>query len=160
MILKQSTIDILNYRINQEELSSRIYEQMSLWLNNAGFLNFSKLYKIYSEEELKHSTWSKNFLLDYGITPTLKPLPAPMMEYSSLKEILDATLEHEIDITNQCEELAATALKEGNHVLYTLATKYCSEQHEEIGKAITNLDIFKLSSDQLVIDSYVGENLL
>ena len=33
-------------------------------------------------------------------------------------------------------------------------------QQEEIGKAITNLDILKLSSDMLVIDHYIGDKLI
>lgn len=159
-MLKPNIINLLNYRIQQEELSSRIYEQMSLWLNNYGFLNLSKLYKKYSEEELKHADWSKSYLLDYGIVPELKTLAAPDLDYSSLKEILDLTLSHEEEITRQCEELASTAMKNGEHVLYALASKYCAEQQEEIGKAITNLDIFKLSTDMLIIDTYIGEKIL
>ena len=159
-LLNRSVVDALNYRIQQEEFSSRLYEQLSLWLNNEGFLNCSELYKKYSEEELKHAQWSKSYLLDYGITPCLAKLESPEMEISSLKDVFEATLEHELDITRQCEDLATLALKESNHVLYQLASKYCKEQQEEIGKSITNLDILKLSSDMLIIDHYIGDKLL
>lgn len=159
-LLDKRVIEVLNYRIQQEELSSRIYEQMSLWLNDKGYVNFSKLYKIYADEELKHAGWSKSYLLDYGITPTLMPLPSPKMEYTDLLGVLEATLQHELDITKQCEDMASVALKGNMHVLYALSSKYCAEQQEEIGKAITNLDIYKLSKDMLVIDNYIGENIL
>ena len=82
------------------------------------------------------------------------------MEINSLQDVFDVTLEHELEVTRQCEELASIALKENNFVLYTLALKYCAEQQEEIGKAITNLDILKLSTDMLVIDHYIGDKLL
>ena len=82
------------------------------------------------------------------------------MEISGLKDVFEVTLEHELEVTKQCEDLATLALKEGNHVLYALASKYCAEQQEEIGKAITNLDILKLSTDMLIIDHYVGDKLL
>lgn len=159
-LLNRSVVDALNYRIQQEEFSSRLYEQLSLWLNNEGFLNCSELYKKYSDEELKHTQWSKSYLLDYGITPCLAKLESPEMEISSLKDVFEATLEHELSITKQCEDLATLALKESNHVLYQLASKYCAEQQEEVGKAITNLDILKLSSDMLIIDHYIGDKLL
>lgn len=159
-LLDKKIVDILNYRIQQEEFSSRLYEQISLWLNNEGFLNCSELYKKYANEELVHAQWSKSYLLDYGLTPTLQTLQSPEMEISGLKDVFEMTLEHELEVTKQCEELASTALKEGNHVLYHLASKYCGEQQEEIGKAITLLDIFKLSTDMLIIDHYVGDKLL
>jgi ferritin len=159
-LLSKKIVDTLNYRIQQEDYSSRLYEQLALWLNDNGYLNTSLLYKRYASEESNHANWAKSFLLDYGVTPCLMKLESPEMEISGLKDVFEVTLEHELDITRQCEELAIMALKEGNHVLYVLASKYCAEQQEEIGKAITNLDIFKLSTDMLIIDHYVGDKLL
>lgn len=159
-MLDKKCIELLNYRIQQEEFSSRLYEQMSLWLDNKGYLNLSKLYDRYAQEELTHASWAKKYLLDYGINPSLKALPSPYVEYGSVKEIFDATLEHELQVTKQCEDLANHAVEEKYHVLYSLALKYCAEQQEEIGKAITLLDICKLTSDQLLLDTYVGEKLL
>lgn len=159
-LLNRSVVDALNYRIQQEEFSSRLYEQMSLWLNNEGFLNCSELYKKYSDEELKHAQWSKSYLLDYGVTPCLMKLESPEMEISSLKDVFEATLEHELEVTKQCEDLATLALKENNHVLYQLASKYCAEQQEEIGKSLELESLLKLSSDMLIIDHYVGDKLL
>ena len=159
-LLSKKIVDILNYRIQQEDFSSRIYEQLALWLNDKGYLNTYSLYKRYANEESNHADWAKSFLLDYGITPCLLKLESPEMEINSLQDVFDVTLEHELEVTRQCEELASIALKENNFVLYTLALKYCAEQQEEIGKAITNLDILKLSSDMLVIDHYIGDKLI
>lgn len=153
-MLDQKLVTLLEYRIQQEELSSRIYEQMALWLNDNGYLNLAKVYDNYSREELTHAKWAKDFLLNYGITPKLKNLTAPELELTSLNDVFQQTLDHELEVTKQCEEMAAIALKMGNHGLYALASKYCAEQVEEIGKAITNLDILKLSADMLVVDNY------
>ena len=86
-LLNDKVVKALNYRIQQEEHSSRIYEQLSLWLNNNGFLNCSELYKKYASEEMVHAGWSKSYLLDYGITPCLEALPSPEMEINSLKDV-------------------------------------------------------------------------
>lgn len=159
-ILKQSVIDTLNYRIQKEEESARLYEQISLWFNDNGYRNLAKLYEKYACEEKSHAGWAKSYLLDFGETPRLFQLEKPALEYSSCKEIFEVTLDHELEILRQCEELAIMAQKESNHNLYSLALKYCNEQSEEIGKAIDLLDIEALTSDKLVLDSYVGENLL
>jgi len=88
------------------------------------------------------------------------PLSSPVIELNTLQDVFEATLEYELLITKECEELASEALKLNNHILYSLALKYCKEQQEEIGKAITNLDILALSNDMLIIDNYIGETLL
>ena len=153
-MLDTKLITLLEYRIQQEELSSRIYEQMSLWLEDKGYLNLAKVYSTYSKEELTHARWAKDFLLNYGLTPNLKVLTAPDLDLNNLNDVFQQTLDHELEVTKQCEEMASIALKLNNHGMYALASKYCAEQVEEIGKSITNLDILKLSSDMLVIDNY------
>jgi ferritin len=160
MLLDQKIIDTLNYRINQEELSSRIYEQMYLWLDAKGFVNFAKLYQKYASEEKSHSDWAKDYLLDFNIAPTLQTLKAPDNEFSGLKQILDITLSHEQEILRQCEELCTLALEEGSHILYTLAFKYVGEQREEIKKSLQLLDSFALTTDLLILDNYVREHFL
>ena len=42
-------LKLLNYRINQEEYSSRIYYAMSVWLDNAGYTSAAQLWKAYSD---------------------------------------------------------------------------------------------------------------
>ena len=48
-------IDILNYRIEQEEQSSRLYQSMSLWLNDNGFMGAAKAWLKDSEGEMEHA---------------------------------------------------------------------------------------------------------
>jgi ferritin len=158
-MLTSKIIEDLNYRIQQEEFSSRLYKQMSLWLNDEGFINLSKIYEKYSQEEMSHAGWAEDFLLSHGIKPSLKIIEAPndVYEINSLKDILDLTLSHEKDITNQCNDLASLALKENSHTLYSLAAKYCHEQVEELEKAITFLDIYSKTKDELFYDHYIGE---
>lgn len=159
-LLPQECIDIMNYRIQQEEFSARLYEQMKLWLDNKGYKNLAQLYDTYVSDEMTHAGWAKSYLLDYGITPELKPLASPYVDYKDCKEIFEETLKHEQVVTAQVTELAAKSLKSGNFVLHALALKYCAEQQEEIGKSINLLDIHALTGDGLVLDSYVKENIL
>jgi ferritin len=154
------TIEILEYRIQQEEYSSRLYEQIALILDNKGYLNTAKLFEKYSTEELNHAGWAKSFLLDYGVAPTLKPLPSTEVEITCCKDAFQAAMDHELLVTKQCEELADFAMSSKAHVLYTLALKYCAEQQEEIGKIQTLLDVCNLSDNCLLTDQYIGLNLL
>jgi len=158
-LLDEKIIELLNYRIQQEEFSSRLYHQMSLWFDNQGFKHLAALYKKYEGEEKLHAEWSMDFLLNFGITPQLQSLNSPVMEFESYMDVLEATLDHELMITKQCEELAQKALEMKHTGLFALASKYCAEQVEEVGKAIDILDHAKLTSDKLVLDHYVERYL-
>ena len=135
-----SVIKILNYRIEQEESSSRLYEAMSLWLNDNGFMGASKKWKQDSLDELDHAQWAKNYLLDMGVQPTLPALPKPEQSFTSFPEIIKKSYEHEIMVTQQCNELAKEGMRTADHLLYQLANKFLQEQQEEIGKLQTLKD--------------------
>jgi ferritin len=147
MKLNKKIIEALNYRIQQEEASSRIYEQFALWLDNAGFKNFAALYYKYAHEELGHAKFAKDHLLAYGEEPTLTKLPAPDLDFNSLKEILNLTLEHEQEITRQCNELTKLAASLDDFPTMTLGLKYCAEQVEELDKAQTFVDQIETFGD-------------
>lgn len=159
-LINAETVEILNFRIQQEQYSSRIYEQMSLALENMGFSNLAKLYDKYSKEELEHAGWAKTYLLSHNVTPTLELLESPTISCSCIKEILDETLTHEILVTNQCEELGKYALSGFQMNLLTLAQRYNKEQVEELNKATTLISAYNASNSDLFFDHYVGENYL
>lgn len=133
-------IDILNFRIQQEEQSSRLYQSMSLWLNDNGFMGAAKAWLSDSEDEMKHAQWAKEFLLDMGVQPKLPALQEPPQTFEGLCDIVEKSYQHEIIVTQQCNDLAKHAMTSGNHLLYQLAIKYLQEQQEELGKLQTLLD--------------------
>ncbi len=159
-LLSNEAIDDLTFRINSEEFSSRLYHDISLWLEDKGYINLAKLYKNYSDEELEHAEWSKDFLLAYNLKPLLKAIQSPDAEYNNCYDILEATLTHEIQITNECQALSKNALKRGEMPLFTLGQKYCDEQINELKKSYDLINIYKLTSCDLLFDQYIGENYL
>ncbi len=64
-LISTECIDYLNYRVQQEEYSSRIYLSMSMWLNNKGYVGAAALWRKYSDEEMAHAEWSRTYLLSY-----------------------------------------------------------------------------------------------
>jgi ferritin len=139
-LISEDCVKYLNYRIEQEELSSRLYLAMSLWLNDSGYTNAAALWKKYSAEELSHADWAREYLLALGILPETPTLSAPQQTFNDLADIIYKSHEHEALITNQCKELASSAFKKGDHMLYQLALKYLHEQVEEMDKMQTWVD--------------------
>lgn len=131
---------LLNYRIEQEEYSSRIYLAMSMWLNDKGYTGAAGLWKKYSNEELAHAEKAKDMLLAFGIQPDTPALAKPPQTFTGLPEIIRKSYDHEMDITNQCQELAKAGMLEGNMMVMELGLWYSKEQVEELDKMQTFLD--------------------
>lgn len=139
-LLSNECLALLNYRIEQEEYSSRLYLAMSMWLNDHAFKHSAALWKKYSGEEQTHADWAKDYLLAMGVQPSTPALAAPGDDYSGLPDIIRKSFQHEVEVTNQCKELADHALGSGDHMLYTLTHKYLSEQVEEMDKMQNLID--------------------
>jgi ferritin len=133
-LISDKTIDLLQYRVEQEDLSARIYLGMSMWLNNKGYKEMAEVWRKYSEEERTHADWARDYLLALGVQPMTGQLDQVSNEFSGIPDIIKQSYDHEIDVTNQCKELATHALKEGDHMLHQLALKYLKEQVEEHDK--------------------------
>jgi ferritin len=156
-----SVVKILNYRIEQEESSSRLYHSMSMYLNNAGYLGAAEALQKDADDEMKHAQWAKEYLLDMGIQPTIPALGKPEQSFSGLSDIIKKSYDHEIMVTQQCNELAKEGMKTADYLLYQLANKFLQEQQEELGKAQNRIDRIKIIGDNpvglLIIDKELGE---
>lgn len=133
-MITEECVKYLNYRIEQEEYSSRIYLAMSMWLDDNGYKGAAKEWRKYSTEENAHADFAREYLLNLGVQPNTPALQSPTQTFTGLPQIIEMSYEHEIEITRQCKELASHAMKMADHLLYELAMKYLHEQQEEMGK--------------------------
>lgn len=150
--LSEIIIDLLNYRIEQEEFSSRLYLSMSLWLTNEGYLGAGKLFKKFSVEEMVHAEKAKEMLLANGLQPITPALEKPEQNFKSLPKVIEIAFEHEKEITRQCYDLTKAAFKEDNYMVAELGLWYAKEQAEELDKfqnLIDRLEAFGTDPDLL-----------
>lgn len=160
-IVSNKLIELLNYRIEQETISSFLYKSMSLWLDVNGFKGASKKWKEYEQEELKHADWAYNYLLDLNIVPKTPNVPSQPMTYKGLAQIVALSFEHELKITEQCKEFSKESFQEGDFMTFTIAQKFIQEQIEELSKTqlwLDRLEAFGVDKTALrLLDNEMGQ---
>jgi len=132
MMLDKDLLELFNYRINQEEASSRLYLKMSTHLNDVGYFNAAKLWRKFAEEELEHADIARNYLLALDIEPETRDIIVPLKTFSGLDGVINTTLEHEYEVTQQCEDLAKACLKQLCFKSFSIAQKYVDIQIHEL----------------------------
>jgi ferritin len=143
-LITESCVEYLNYRIQQEEYSSRIYMSMTMWLDEKGFKGAAGLWRKYSDEELTHADIARKYLLSFGVQPLTPRLDQPQQDFpGSLPEIIQLSYEHEIEVSSQIKKMADHALGMKDHMLYELCLGYLKEQVEEHDKMQTWVDKLK-----------------
>jgi len=161
-LIPKEIVDLLNYRVNKEEHSSRIYFAMHEWLDSNGYFGASKMMQGWSEEEQGHAGWARKFLEDFDFLPKVEAIGSVQTEYSSLMDVMKAAYKHEIEITTQCNTLATEIVKQNCFCALPLALRYMSEQRDELGKTSSWLDRLSLVKDDprelMMIDREMGDN--
>lgn len=152
--------DLINYRIVEEEKSSRLYLAMSKWLGFNGYTGAAKLWAEYSAEETEHAGWSYFYLEALDLLPKVQAIEKPVTEFKSLPDICKLSYEHEMVISNQCNDLAKAAQATGDYMTIELAQKYLVEQRDEIAKTthwLDRLEAFGTSPEALrLLDNEMG----
>ena len=156
--INKDTIDLLNYRIQQEQYSSKIYEQMYLFLQNESYINSAKVWKKFAEEELEHAELAKEYLMSFNIMPELMVIEEPINDFKDLADIIQKTYDHEVIVTQQCLDLTNKAMELKDWTLFALGQKYNEIQRIEMDEVNTLMDIAKMTTDKLILDKYIGEN--
>jgi len=139
-LISKSCLELLQKRNHNEEKSARLYEDMYMFLNNIGFVNAGKLWHKYAHEELLHADWARDYMMSLGIQPELREMPKLKGDYEGFVDIIEKSYQHELEITKECKDLAACAMREGDAMLFALASKYLNEQIEEVDKMQTWVD--------------------
>jgi len=146
-IISDKIIKALQYRIEQEELSSRLYKAMSIYLNLNGYIGAGKLFTEYASEENEHSKWVYDYLISLNIKPIVSVVEKPDDSFKGLPNIIVLAYKHELEITEQCKELSALCAKENDYMTMNLAQRVLEEQRAEIETTQTLVDMLKAFGD-------------
>ena len=136
MFINDTITTLLNYRISEEEKSSRLYKAMAIKLELAGLAGAAKLWYKYSDEEATHAKWAYDYLLSLNVQPEIPELPTPEYDYQGLEKVIIDSLAHEEKITEQCNGLTKASFDNNDFMTYELGLKYITEQREELEKLL------------------------
>jgi ferritin len=124
-----------NEQINAELYSSYIYLSMSAYCESANYKGFAEWFRLQAEEEKEHAYKLMNHMYDRGGKVKLKAIEEPPVDFKSLKEIFEMTLEHERKVTGLIHKLYKLALDEDDYPAQNLLKWFIDEQVEEEASA-------------------------
>ena len=130
----------MNFHIQMEEDSSRLYRAMGEWFEYNGWYSAAKLWKKYADEEMTHCSKFYQYLQDRDVLPITPMVKEQSNEYESMEKIVEASYKHEIDVSTELSKTATMALKEGCLTGFTFMQWFINEQIEEEAKMMAFLD--------------------
>ncbi len=139
--------EALNKQVAREAYASFLYLAMASWCEKEGLSGCATFFYRQSDEERMHMLKIFHYLNEmdrFAITPAV---PQPPLEFGSVREVFEKTLEHEMEVTRAIYELVELARQERDHATEHFLQWYVEEQREEEGLMRTILDRIKIIGD-------------
>ncbi len=130
-MLKVKVEKALNKQIELEASSSHFYLAMASWAETHGLTGTSLFLYKHSDEERFHMLKLVKFINERGGKALVPAISQPPTEFSSLKDIFDLLLEHELNVTDSINNVVDICLKEKDYTTHNFMQWYVSEQLEE-----------------------------
>jgi len=136
--------DALNEQINRELYSEYIYLSMEAYMRSIDLDGIANFFIVQTQEEHLHAMKIYNFIIDRGGKVELKAIGTPPVEFKSVIDVFEQTLEHENYITKSINELMDVAVRENDHAVISFLKWYVDEQVEEEANVTKILSKLKL----------------
>lgn len=146
-MLSKKIVDRINLQINREMYSAFLYMAMSAKFSDDGYRGMATWMMTQYHEEMFHAMKLYMYLQSQGALPVLDKLDAPVIKAKTVKEVFEATLEHEKFVTASIRELLELAIAEKDYATENLVRWYVDEQVEEEQNVIDILQDIDMMGD-------------
>ncbi len=130
-MLDKKVAELINEQVTTEFYSAYLYLDFSNYYNDQGLDGFANWYDIQAQEERDHAMLLRQYLINNGVRVTFGTVDAPNQTYNSLKDPLDAGLEHERYITGCVNKIYKAANEVDDFRTMQCLDWFVKEQGEE-----------------------------
>lgn len=143
-MLKERMLKALNDQINAEHYSALLYLSMSAWFEEKGLPGFANWMFVQYQEELTHANKFFKYVCERSGRVELRAIEQMPVEFDSVIDIAEKTLEHEQKVTAMIDNLVDIAIEERDHATQSFLQWFVDEQVEEEANVTEILDNLKL----------------
>jgi len=144
-MLSDKINEILNEQIKKEGYSSNLYLAMASWAEVNGFEGTSNWLYAQADEERAHMMKILKYVNERGGRAVIPSMDNPPKDFTNVKEMFEAVLEHEVMISNSINEIVALCITEKDYTTHNWIQWFVNEQIEEEANVKTILDKLNLA---------------
>lgn len=143
-MLTSTVQDAFNKHINHEFYSSYLYLSMAAYCEFINLPGFAHWMRLQSQEEYGHAMRLFDFVNDRGGQIVLHPIAQPPVEFSSITDVIQQTLDHERQVSSLINKLYELSIQEGDYPAQVHLQWFITEQVEEEKTVVDILEQLKL----------------
>ena len=147
MLMSKEINAALNEQIGHEFMASLQYVSIATYFDVEGLPSLAKHFYRQAVEERNHAMRFIKFVVDAGGRVEIPAIPAVRSNFSSAEDAVQLSLDQELGVTRQINELVDLAIKQNNHVTKNFLDWFVSEQLEEVSSMETLLKMIQRAGE-------------
>lgn len=153
----------LNKQVRMEGMSSFYYLAMASWCETKGYINAAAFLYHHFEEEKAHMMKLFRYVNEMGGHALVPAFGEVKLEYSSLRDVFEHILDHEIAVTKSINNIVDFCFQVKDFSTLHFLQWYVNEQREEESIARRNVEVFDIIGESgqgiWLIDQEIGNML-
>ena len=159
MLISKNIQDAINQQVAHEFGAMLQYLCIASYLQGEVLPLLSANFFEQAEEEKEHAMMFIKYLNDTGATVVIPDVKKPQSSFKSVEEAVKLSLDQEVIVTKQINDLVAIAKKEDDYISENFLQYFVDEQLEEISSMQDLLTIVKRAgNDLLAVEQYLARS--
>jgi ferritin len=160
MLISEKMNAALNEQIGHEFGASLQYVAIAAYFDCDNLPELSAHFYRQADEEREHAMRIVNYLVDARGNVVIPAVPAPKSEFASAEEALQLSLDWELTVTKQIDDLVNLALQENDNMTHMFLQWFVGEQLEEVSSMETLLGMIQRAGNQhlLLVEAYLARH--
>lgn len=129
--MNKKLVDAINKQLNFELESAHVYLAMQNYFSSVSLSGFENWFNVQYQEEVAHASKFMRYLNERGERVEITGFGSPVNEFSSVLEVLEASLAHEKKVTSNINNLMDIAHEVKDYASISFLQWYIDEQVEE-----------------------------
>jgi ferritin len=143
-MLPKKLESVLNQQIEKEGYAAQLYLSMASWAETKGYEGISKWFYAQHKEEIEHMLKLVKYVSERGGEAVIPQINRPPKDFSGVKEVFEASLEHEQMVTQSINNIVGISLEEKDFTTHNWIQWFVYEQLEEESSVKLILDKLNL----------------
>lgn len=137
----------LNQQIEKEGYAAQLYLAMASWAETKGYQGISGWFYAQHKEEIEHMLKFVKYVNERGGKAVIPQINQPPKSFEGVKEVFEASLEHEQLVTSSINNIVGLCLEEKDFTTHNWIQWFVYEQLEEESSVQAILDKLNLVGD-------------
>jgi bacterioferritin B len=160
MLISKRLNAALNEQVGHEFGASLQYVQIAAYFDGEGLPMLARHFFRQADEERDHAMKFVKFLADADGELAIPPIPAPQPDFRSAEQAVQKSLDWEMTVTKQINQLMDLAIQDNDHITRNFLQWFMEEQLEEVSSMETLLRMVKRAGESglLFVENYLGQD--